>query len=60
MYIMEGKRKTATKEVKVWKHGDKEFKKKVERKMEKAEIKTEKRNKNDKKISSGRRNEYMD
>jgi hypothetical protein len=57
---MEGKRKTATKEVQVWKHGDEEFKKKGERKIEKAEIKTEKRNKNDTKISSGRRNEYMD
>jgi len=32
---MEDKRKTATKEVKVWKHGDEEFKNKVGRKMEK-------------------------
>jgi len=56
---MEGKRKTATKEVKVWKQGDEEFKKQVERKMEKAEIKTEKRTKNDTKISGGRI-EYMD
>jgi hypothetical protein len=32
---MEGKRKTATKEVKVWKHGDEEFKKKIEKKLKK-------------------------
>jgi hypothetical protein len=57
---MKGKTKTATKEVKLWKQGEEEFKKQVERKMEKAEIKMEKRNKNDTKISSGRRNEYMD
>jgi len=56
MYIRKGKKKTAAKAVKVWKQGDEEFKKKVERKMEKAEIKMEKRNKNDTKISSGRRN----
>jgi hypothetical protein len=42
MYIMEGKRKSATKEVKVQKYGDAECKNKVKRKMEKAEIKTEK------------------
>jgi hypothetical protein len=60
MYIMEGKRKTATKEVGVWKQGDEEFKKKVERKTEKAEIKMDKHNKNGTKISSGRINEYMD
>lgn len=36
MYIMEAKGKTATKEVKVWKQCDEEFKKKVEGKLEKA------------------------
>jgi len=44
----------------VWKQGDEEFKMKIERKLEKAEIKMEKLNKNDTKINSGKRNEYMD
>lgn len=60
MYTMESKRKTATKEVKVWTRLTKNFKKRVERKNGKAEIKTEKGNENYTKISSGKRNEYMD
>ena len=60
MYKVEGKRKTATKEVKVCKQGDEEFKNKVKGKMENAEVKMEKRNKNYRQINSGRRNEYMD